>query len=67
HKPTQTTTVQQHKTYKGVTIFIKNVPADICDNRGEYCLSEEITDRILTLAKESRHKGAEIEILQWAA
>ncbi|MBN2701970.1 MAG: type II toxin-antitoxin system MqsA family antitoxin [Methylothermaceae bacterium] len=52
---------------KGVTIIVKNVPADICDNCGEYYLSEEITDRILTLAEESRYKGAEIEILRWAA
>lgn len=49
------------------TLIMKNVPADVCDNCGEYYLSEEMTDRVLALAEDAMRKGAEIEILQWAA
>lgn len=52
---------------EGATIVIKNVPADICDNCGEYYLSEEMTGRVLALAEDAMRKGAEIEVLRWAA
>jgi YgiT-type zinc finger domain-containing protein len=52
---------------EGATLVVKNVPADICDNCGEYYLSEEMTGRILALAEEAMHKGTEIEVLRWAA
>ena len=51
----------------GATIIIKNVPAEVCDNCGEYYLSEEMTDRVLVLVEDAVWKGTEIEVLQWAA
>lgn len=49
------------------SIIIKNVPADVCDNCGEYYLNENTTDRILTQAEDAVRKGAEVEILRFAA
>lgn len=49
------------------TVLIKNVPADICENCGEYYLSEEITDRTLRLAEKAVQNGAELEVLRFAA
>jgi YgiT-type zinc finger domain-containing protein len=49
------------------TVVIKGVPAQICDNCGEYFLSEEMTQRVLTMADAAVTKGAEVEILRWAA
>ena len=49
------------------TVVIKDVPADICDNCGEYYLSEEITGRVLALAEQAVAQGAEIEVLRFAA
>lgn len=49
------------------TVLIKNVPADICNNCGEYYLSEEITDRTLKLAEGAVKHGAELEVLRFAA
>ena len=49
------------------TVVIKNVPAEICDNCGEYYLSEEITRRVLALAEAAVAQGAEIEVLRFAA
>lgn len=54
-------------TREGSTIVIRNVPADVCDNCGEYYLSGEITDRVLQIAQEAVSKGAEIEVLGFAA
>ncbi len=49
------------------TIVIKDVPADVCENCGEYYLTEEISRRVLELAEESVQHGAEIEVLRFAA
>ena len=51
----------------GTTVVIKNVPAEVCDNCGEYYLSEEMTERVLTMAEEAAQQGGELEILRWAA
>ena len=48
-------------------IIIKNVPADVCENCGEYYLSEDVTGKILERAEDAVKKGAEVEILKYAA
>ncbi|MBF0228178.1 MAG: type II toxin-antitoxin system MqsA family antitoxin [Desulfamplus sp.] len=58
-----TTTLQRGET----NIIIKNVPADVCENCGEYYLDENTTDFILNLAEEAVKKGVEVEILRFAA
>ena len=58
-----TVTLQRNET----TVIIKNVPADVCENCGEYYLSEDITKRVLEIAEEAVRKGAEVEILNFAA
>ncbi|QBQ54313.1 type II toxin-antitoxin system MqsA family antitoxin [Nitrosococcus wardiae] len=58
-----TVTLQRGET----TVVIKEVPAQVCDNRGEYYLSEEMTERVLVLAETAVSRGAEVEILRWAA
>ena len=49
------------------TIVIKGVPADVCDNCGEYYLSEQITRRVYEMADDAVRAGAEVEILRFAA
>jgi len=49
------------------SIIIKQVPADICENCGEYYLSEEISEQVLTLAEKAIERNAEIEVLRFAA
>ncbi len=48
-------------------IILKNVPAEICDNCGEYYLSEEVTKKIFKLADEAIKRNTEIEILKYVA
>jgi len=58
-----TVTLQRGDT----TIIFKDVPAEICENCGEYYLSEEITEQVLSRAEEAVKSGAEVEILRFAA
>lgn len=60
---TATVTLERGET----TVVIKGVPADVCENCGEYYLSEEKTDAVLMLAEEAVRHGAEIEVLRFAA
>lgn len=49
------------------TVIIKGVPGEVCENCGEYYLSEDITGKILALGEEAVKKGAEVEIIRFAA
>ncbi len=58
-----TVTLQRGDT----TVIIKQVPADVCDNCGEYYLSDEISERVLSQAENALSAQKEVEILQYAA
>ena len=49
------------------TVIIKEVPAEICENCGEYYLDEKVTDKIQKLAEQAVKQGVEIEVLRYAA
>ena len=49
------------------TVVIKEVPADVCENCGEYYLSEEVTERVQNLAEQAFKNGVDIEVLRYAA
>jgi YgiT-type zinc finger domain-containing protein len=49
------------------TVIIKAVPAQVCDQCGEYTLDAEITRKVLAMANESFAKGTEAEIRRFAA
>ncbi|OBQ15005.1 type II toxin-antitoxin system MqsA family antitoxin [Anabaena sp. AL93] len=47
-------------------IVLKKVPAEICDNCGEYYLSDAVTEQVLETAELAITKGAELEIMALA-
>ncbi len=49
------------------TVIVKGVPADVCDNCGEYYLSDAVSRTILQRAEQAASNGAEVEILRYAA
>ncbi len=49
------------------TIIIKSVPAQVCENCGEYYLDEETSRRVIEMAETTVRKNAELEILSYAA
>ncbi len=52
---------------EGATVIIKDTPAEVCRNCGEYYLSEEVTAQVHELAEDAVRHGAEIEVLRYAA
>jgi YgiT-type zinc finger domain-containing protein len=48
-------------------VVLRNVPADICDNCGEYFLDEETTSAVLKIGEDSIRRGAEVEVVRFAA
>jgi YgiT-type zinc finger domain-containing protein len=58
-----TVTLQRGKS----TIIIKDVPAQVCENCGEYYLSEDVSSRVMAIADNAIKQNAEVEILSFAA
>lgn len=48
-------------------MVLKHVPADVCDNCGEYYLSSEVTGQVMDKAEAAVSSGAEVEIVKFAA
>ena len=63
-QPGMTTVTLERDT---TVIVIKDVPAQVCDNCGEYYLSEEVSSRIYALAEEAIKRKVEVEVLHYAA
>ncbi len=49
------------------TVIFKKVPADVCNNCGEYYLDENVTERLTAQAENAVKDGAEVEILRFVA
>jgi len=60
---TATVTLERNRT---VVVF-KEIPAEVCQNCGEYYLSEVVTRRIYQQAEEAVQRNAEVEVLRYAA
>lgn len=48
-------------------VIFRDVPADVCENCGEYYLSDAVTGELLERAERAIENGAEVEILRFAA
>ncbi|MHB0874734.1 MAG: type II toxin-antitoxin system MqsA family antitoxin [Anaerolineae bacterium] len=48
-------------------VVIKGVPALVCENCGEYYLTEDVATVVTELAEDAIDKGAEVEVLRYAA
>lgn len=47
------------------TVIIKDVPGEVCENCGEYSLSEAVTGVVLAMAEEAVDRGTEVEIVRY--
>ena len=63
HEGVATVTLERDHT----TVIIKEVPAAICENCGEYYLSEDVTEKVQHLAEQAFQHGVEIEVVRYAA
>ena len=55
-----TVTLERNST----VVIIKEVPAQVCQNCGEYYLDEEMAKEVLKRAEQSVKNGSEIEIIK---
>jgi YgiT-type zinc finger domain-containing protein len=67
HGETQKGKVTVTLQREGTTIIIKDVPAEVCKNCGEYYLSEPVTEKLFARAEEAVKNGTEVEIFRFAA
>ncbi len=58
-----TVTLQRGET----VVVVKGVPAEICENCGEYYLSAAVSEKIMAKADTAVENGAEVEILRYVA
>jgi YgiT-type zinc finger domain-containing protein len=63
HPGVATVTLQRGNS----VIVIKGVPAQICEDCGEYYLGEEETSKVFALAEAAVQRNAEVEIVNYAA
>lgn len=63
HPGIATVTLQRDNS----VVVIRDVPADICDDCGEYYLSEPVAKRIYADADATVQRHVEVEILRYAA
>ena len=63
HPGTATVTLQRDNS----VVVIRDVPADICEDCGEYYLSEPVAKRIYDDADATVQRHVEVEILRYAA
>jgi YgiT-type zinc finger domain-containing protein len=67
HGETRTGRVTVTLQRGGTTVIVRDVPADVCENCGEYYLSEQVTEQLLARSEQAVKSGAEVEILRFAA
>ena len=48
-------------------VIIREVPAQVCGNCGEYWLDEATSERVLGQAEDAVARNAEVEIVRYAA
>ena len=60
---TVTVTLERGKT----VVVVRDVPAAVCGNCGEYYLDNDVAQRVYERAEEAVARDAEVEILRYAA
>lgn len=60
---TVTVTLERGQT----VVVIKGVPADVCQNCGEYYLSQAVSEKVYRQAEDAVQRNAEVEVLRYAA
>ena len=50
-----------------MVIVIQGVPADVCENCGEYFLSDRIAEDVLNRGEAATRSGEVVQVLRYAA
>lgn len=52
---------------ESMTLLIKNVPAQVCDNCGEEFIDEAASENLLNTAEAAARDGVQVELRSYAA
>lgn len=52
---------------EGLTLVVKEVPAQICENCGEEYIDESVTKQLLETAEEVAAEGTQVDIREYRA
>lgn len=63
-KPDQVTVTLERS---GMTLVVKSVPAQVCDNCGEQYVDERTTTTLLRQAEQAAQAGVQVEVRAYAA
>lgn len=54
-------------SHQGVTVVVRGVPADVCDNCGEEYFDADVTQRLLDIAREAAAAGVVVDVRNYVA
>ena len=54
-------------SYQGTVLVVKDVPADICDICGAPYTDEQVTQRLLDLAREAAAAGVVVDVRRYVS
>jgi YgiT-type zinc finger domain-containing protein len=54
-------------TRNETVVVVKQVPAEVCDNCGEYYLDQDMAERVDEIVDAAAARGTEVEIIRFAA
>ncbi len=64
---TQPGTATVTLTRESLTLVVKGVPAQVCENCGEEYVNEETSKQLLTTAEEAAQAGVQVDVRQYTA
>jgi len=54
-------------SYDGMTLVVKDVPAEICENCGERYFDADVTAELLKLARSAAAEGVVVDVRRYVA
>ncbi|MHB1598183.1 MAG: type II toxin-antitoxin system MqsA family antitoxin [Acidimicrobiales bacterium] len=67
HGVLQPGTADETLSFEGTTLVVKDAPALICDTCGEPYFDEQVTQRLLDLAREAAANGVVVDVRRYVA
>ncbi len=65
HGETKTGTATITLTREELTLVVKGVPAQVCDNCGEEYVEEDVTAHLLKVAEEAARTGVQVDVREY--
>ena len=67
HGDTRPGTATVTFTREGLTLVVKDVPAQVCENCGEEYIDADITARLIQTAEEAAQSGVQVDVREYMA